>query len=104
MYEVDCVLLRSIYCDWLEQVLYQDQLKKMTDGMAELQVCLDQIEEMQGELEDRTINSASGAGPVAKVRKAIVNLKSELQQMDVRLGITRHQLLHKYLRHQVQDT
>eukprot|EP00892_Ulva_mutabilis_P007190 jgi/Ulvmu1/4843/UM020_0129.1 len=83
--------------------LYQDQVKQMNDGMVELQACLDQIEEMQGELEDRTHNSASGAGPVAKVRKAIGNLKSEMKQMDVRLGITRHQLLHMHLRHQVHD-
>lgn len=78
-------------------------MKHLTDGMAELQLCLDQIEEMQGELEDRSINSASGAGPVAKVRKATAKLKSEIQQMDVRLGITRHQLLRMHLRHQVHD-
>lgn len=77
-------------------------MKQVADGMAELQLCLDQIEEMQGELEDRSINSANGAGPVAKVRKATSKLKSEMQQMDVRLGITRHQLLHMHLRHQVE--
>lgn len=84
--------------------MYDHQMKQLTEGMEELQLCLEQIGEMQGELEERSVSSASGAGPVAKVRNAMNQLKSEIQQMDVRLGITRHQLLHMHLRHQVSDT
>lgn len=68
----------------------------------ELQKCVHLIEEMQRELEDRSASSTTGVGPVVKIRTAMADLKSDMKRIDVRLGITRHQLLHLQLQNNAQ--
>lgn len=64
------------------------------EGAAALQACMAQMEEMQGELDERSSNTHGGSGPVTRARKAIAALTMELKGMDVKLGVTRQQLLH----------
>ena len=55
---------------------------------------MDQIEDMQEELDARSSNAAGGSGPTLRVTKAITALKAEMSTMEVKLGVTRQQLLH----------
>ena len=64
------------------------------EGLAQLQKYADQIDSMQGELDERSSNTAGGSGPVARARKAVEALTGELQGLDVKLGVARQQLLH----------
>lgn len=68
----------------------------------ELQKCMHLIEEMQKELEERSSSHTTGVGPVVKVRTALTDLKADMKKVDVRLGITRHQLLHLQLQNHAQ--
>lgn len=70
--------------------------------MMELQKCIHLIEEMQRELEDRSTSNTAGVGPVVKIRTALADLKADMKKVDVRLGITRHQLLHLQLQNHSQ--
>jgi SUMO ligase MMS21 Smc5/6 complex component len=84
------------------QEAYQEQTKEVDDSIMQLQKCVHQIEEMQKELEERSSSTTTGVGPVVKIRTAMADLKADMKKMDVRLGITRHQLLHLQLQNHAQ--
>ena len=81
---------------------YEEQTKQVNDGIMELQKCVHLIEEMQRELEDRSSSNTAGVGPIVKIRTALTDLKADMKKVDVRLGITRHQLLHLQLQNNSQ--
>lgn len=62
---------------------------------AELQECIHRIGDMQAELDDRSFSQNSGAGPLKRARSAIAQLQTELRELDVKIGISRQQLLHR---------
>ena len=76
------------------QAEYEQQVNDVGEGLAELQKYMDQIEDMQEELDARSSNATGGSGPTARVTKAIAALKAEMSTMEVKLGVTRQQLLH----------
>jgi peptidoglycan hydrolase CwlO-like protein len=84
------------------QAEYEQQTKDIGEGLAELQKYMDQIEDMQGELDERSSKTANGTGPTARARKAIVSLQEEMKGMEVKLGVTRQQLLHLNLKNHVR--
>jgi peptidoglycan hydrolase CwlO-like protein len=73
---------------------YESRLNQLGEMVSELQKYMDQIEDMQGELDDRSLKNAGGAGPTTRARQAISSLQDELKQMEVKLGVARQQLLH----------
>jgi hypothetical protein len=92
----------------LVQEAYENQTKEVNDSMIELQKCMHLIEEMQRELEARSSTNSNHwtyttrVGPVVKIRTAMADLKADMKKIDVRLGITRHQLLHLQLQNHCQ--
>lgn len=48
------------------QAEYEQQVSDVGEGLAELQRYMDQIEDLQGELDERASNATSGSGPTAR--------------------------------------
>ena len=86
----------------LLQAEHEKQLREVGDILTELQKLSDQISDMQGEIDERASMTNTGAGPVAKARKAVQQIKDEMRTMDVRLGVARQQLLHRNLKAHLQ--
>lgn len=74
------------------QGAYAKQRAECNDGVSELQKYVDQIDDMQGDLDSRSSNRAD-AGPTVKVKKAQESLSGEMKQMNIQMGVIRHQLL-----------
>ena len=53
---------------------------------------MQELEDRKAELDERGSN-ISDSSPVVRIKAAIKNIKSELQQMSVRIGVLQHQLL-----------
>lgn len=73
----------------------------MAQTLGELRKHMDAIDDMQGELDERSHTSLGGTGPTSRARKAIADLRAEMSQMDVKLGVARQQLLHMTLKQHV---
>jgi hypothetical protein len=76
------------------QADYEKQMTEVGEGLAALQKYADQISDMHGALDARSTKTGGGAGPVARMRAAVAALKDEMKAMDVKIGVTRQQLLH----------
>ena len=53
---------------------------------------MQELEDRKAELDERGSN-ISDSSPVVRIKAAIKNIKSEQQQMSVRIGVLQHQLL-----------
>lgn len=74
------------------QGLYEKRRAECSDAAAELQKCVDHIDEMQGDLDSRS-SGRTDAGPTARVKTAQEAVTDEMKQMNIQIGVMRHQLL-----------
>lgn len=80
---------------------YEARQADVSQTLGELRKYMDAIDDMQSELDERSSNNFGGIGPTSRARKAIADLKAELRQMDVKVGVARQQLLHMTLKKHV---
>ncbi|GAQ80546.1 intraflagellar transport protein 57 [Klebsormidium nitens] len=66
-----------------------DSIAKLTDELAHISERLESIKQTM----DERGNDISDSSPLVKIKKAIEALKSELKQMEVRIGVAEHTLL-----------
>lgn len=78
-----------------------EQAKVITEE--ELSSVLGDLEMTKGQMDQRGSSMADGS-PLINIKKAIVKLKEELVQMDLKIGVLDHSLTQDIIRHNAQIT
>lgn len=86
----------------IESSLSESEQAKLTTE-EELSSILGDLEQTKGQMDQRGTSMADGS-PLINIKKAIVKLKEELVQMDLKIGVLDHSLTQDIIRHNAQIT
>lgn len=84
-----------------KQEAHENEEAEVNDTTGEVLRYTELIEEMHEELAERSTPRTDG-GPASKIKNALHDLEEEMKQMDLQMGVIRHQLLHVRLKEQLQ--
>ena len=86
----------------------QELTKEYNDSIAEISTLTGNVQEMEEKIADVKIemenrnNTMTDMTPIRRLRETHNQLKSELIDLDLRIGVTRQQLVHSKMKHQRQ--
>ena len=80
---------------------YNENISEISSLTSNLQEINEKIGDIKIEMENRN-NTMTDMTPIRRLREIHNQLKSELIDLDLRIGLTRHQLDHSRLKHQPQ--
>jgi intraflagellar transport protein 57 len=72
--------------------------EKVSDFTNELQDISDQLEEIKSTMDERG-SSMTDTSPLVRIKKSLKQLKEEIQEMELRMGVLSHTLMQAKMRH-----
>merc|ERR1719245_829067 len=82
---------------------YNESVGEISTLTSEIQEMDEKISDVKVEMENRN-NTMTDMTPIRRLRETHAQLKEELVDLDLRIGVTRQQLIHSKMKHQRQTS